>query len=405
MAFERTKPSPGVARVEPLDAVTTRQDLGNAPIPPRDVPDATCALLTDVGDLLNDHIYFGRSGTADYLSAWVLSTYVVNAHRQAPYIAIMSASPQAGKSVLLDLLAALCRYGLGVSAGSGAALSRALAQRPYRTLLIDEFDRKMAGGDRVDENLIETVNAGIYATGVRMVSKPDGSSDQLPLFGPKALAGIDNGRWEPAIVDRCVVIRAERMPRDQNRQRLNLAKLGPRLDALRHDLGRWERAAVGSIADRASTEPAGLEFLSHRLAEGVVLPIVVADLAGQAWGQRVRGALRALQDGRPAQAEDHRVRLVRDLALAWDEVQEQGIAATSKLCDWLNGEENLPYGGWGGRDGLTPLALLRILQGFAPGLKSKPRRINGVQFRSLIETDLTPLWERYGRTEADRDHQ
>lgn len=398
MGFQPTRPNRATSVVEPLDPQSSHPELGVEPIAAEDVPEVTAYLLDAAKTLLSRHVYFGKPEATDYLAAFVLSTYVANAGLQAPYVALMSSTPQAGKTITLDLLAALCRYGTLLTSGSGAALARVLAERPSRTLLIDEFDRKMAAADRVDETLVEVVNGGVNPTGVKIVSDQQGKTTELRLYGPKVLAGIDNGRWIPAIVDRCVVIRAERMPRSESRERLNLHALDAELTALRHDMARWQRACVKRIAELAAN-PAGLTFLSHRLEAGAALPVAVAELAGAEWRARVVAALEALRDGRPSDVEDHRIRLVLDVREAFDETGSDGRASTAELCEFLNRDENLPYGGWNNGDGIRTRELLRILRAFNPDIQSQPTRVNGASVRVIDRADLLPLWDRFGPAE------
>src|SRR5439155_15515571 len=106
--------------------------------------------------------------------------------------ALRSLMPQCGKTRLLDLIAALCKGHPPVTSSPTAAT----ILRNKRTVhLIDEVDRLRNADKETYGQLMSILNVGYRSGGT--VERTERKKDQFevaeyPVYGPKALAGIEN---------------------------------------------------------------------------------------------------------------------------------------------------------------------------------------------------------------------
>ena len=114
-----------------------------------------------------------------------------------PYLRVTSAAPDSGKTLLLEILAAICRRGWHAVNPSVAVLYRKV-DRDTPTLLLDEMDNYPLD-DRRDA--LAVLNAG-YKRGatVRSLQARTASSSPSRAYCPKAYAGLD---VRPMVPTRC----------------------------------------------------------------------------------------------------------------------------------------------------------------------------------------------------------
>ncbi|HEX5923890.1 MAG TPA: hypothetical protein VFY45_08660, partial [Baekduia sp.] len=113
--------------------------------------------------------------------------------------------PDSGKTLLLELLAAICRAG-GTLNPSTAVLYRRI-QRDTPTLLLDEMDNYPLN-DRTDA--LSMLNTG-YKRGAKVDRcTSTGDLESFSCFCPKAFAGLDQRAMVPTLLSRSVTIRLER---------------------------------------------------------------------------------------------------------------------------------------------------------------------------------------------------
>lgn len=132
------------------------------------------------------------------LALWTAHTHAIEAADCTPYLQITSATAEAGKTRLLEVLELLVARPWLTGWTSAAALFRKVdAETP--TLLLDESDAAFCGVKEYAEGLRAVLNTGYRASGRASIcvgAGPDTEVKEFSTFGAKAIAGI--GRLSPS---------------------------------------------------------------------------------------------------------------------------------------------------------------------------------------------------------------
>src|SRR5262245_11659485 len=96
-------------------------------------------LAADIRGFITRYMVLPSSEVADLLTLWILHTWTFKAAWATPYLRIVSATPESGKTLLMEILSSLSRNGWHAVNPSPAVLYRKVdASAP--TLLLDEID-------------------------------------------------------------------------------------------------------------------------------------------------------------------------------------------------------------------------------------------------------------------------
>jgi hypothetical protein len=144
------------------------------------------------------------------LALWVLHTWTFSPNYTTPlttpYLYIFSAERRSGKTRLLEVLETVIRNPLRAADVTSPVLFRAI-ETLNPTILLDEVDAIWSGAK--NEELRGVLNAG-YKRGGFVYRVERMEPRQFNVFGPKALAGIDNAMLPDTIRDRCLPIHMHR---------------------------------------------------------------------------------------------------------------------------------------------------------------------------------------------------
>lgn len=157
----------------------------------------------------------------DYMATVAVGTWTFSEASPAmpatfPYTYV-TGGKGSGKTVLCaDVMGSICRQHESTAMVTGASLFRLLGHLDadtgeviptHSTLFVDEADALFNGAK--DENTRGVLNVGYKrgATIPRVVGKV---SVRYDAYGPKILAGIDNGHLPETVLDRCVRIDVQR---------------------------------------------------------------------------------------------------------------------------------------------------------------------------------------------------
>ena len=198
----------------------------------------TRQLLGNVEAFLQRFIVFASDAQVAAVALWLLHTHAIKAAEVTPYLNICSPEKRAGKSRLLELLAALAADAVHVANISEAALFRMLGTSP--TLLIDEVDALFASNGERTEALRGIINAG-NRRGVSVV-RCVGANHTPSAFEcsrRRCLAGIDTGKLPDTIADRSITLRMKRKVSGESVERLLWVKVKPEAHALRDQIAGW----------------------------------------------------------------------------------------------------------------------------------------------------------------------
>ncbi len=335
---------------------------------------------------------------------WAAATWYIAFTYFAPLLAILSATKQCGKTLMLDLLRYVVRLGhLTSGTGVTAPVIFRLNEAQHPTFLVDEAEKLM--GRHADRELIGMLNIG-YRRGARALRCIEANGDYVvrdfDAFGFRALAAI--GLLWDTIMDRAVVIRMDRKPTDVTLTRFSGRQVASEGNLLARRLCRWSRdhAAQYSEQEDASPRPT---WLDDRACDNWSALFAVAALAGGPWPERAEAAAHAL---RPESHDegDRGERLVHDVRDVFKGLGNPEAIASGDLVAKLNAIETSPWGEERRGDGLSTHGLAALLRRFQVR-PSQERTSDGTKVRGYWLRDLLPLFQRYppkvGQLGQDRE--
>ena len=349
-------------------------------------------LLTEIRKYVGRFIVLPSDEAADLIALWVLHTHAFDAARATPYLRITSATPNSGKTLLLEILAELCVRGWYVIGPSVAVLFRKI-DRDRPTLLLDEMDNWPLDDRR---EAVGVLNGG-YRRGGRVPRVADnGRLQEFECYCPKAYAGLDTEPLPPALLSRSVTIRMEtKLASDSVELWLGVvADADADAAPLRNACAKWAEANVEVLAQRRPTLPAKLQ---NRSAEVWWALLALAEHVGGDWPQRARKAATKLSAGGDAAdplAES--VQLLTDVRAGFGD--EQTIPTTALLA-YLNGLDESPWGARRKGEGLDARGLAKMLRKFrtSEGAPIRPKvvRVGESTPRGYEWQQFADAFERY----------
>ena len=333
--------------------------------PPVDVDGA--ALLEEVRDFITRYLVLPSAEVADLLALWVAHTHASESAFATPYLRIVSATPESGKTLLLEILAAIARNGWHAINPSPAILYRKI-DRDCPTLLLDEMDNYPLDERR---DALSVLNAG-YKRGAT-VDRCNERGDLLTFscFCPKAYAGLDTRSLVPALLSRSITVRLERKSRSEHRQRWLAQLVGPDAERLRERCAAWAHHRAERLAGATPDLPAEL---GDRGCEVWWALLAIADDAGGGWAERARRAAVVLSTG--GDAVDDMAPELQLLADIRDAFGDEQTIFTKVLLEKLNALDESPWGERRGGLGLDARGLSRLLRPFR--IKPRSVRVPGV---------------------------
>ena len=349
-------------------------------------------MLDQVARFLRRFVVFQQPEACDFLSLWVLHTHAFEAAITTPYARITSPERESGKTRTFEALAVLVRRPWLNAVVSTAILYRK-GDRESPTLLLDEVDNI----DFASRNeLLGVLNSG-YRLGIKVSRCDDkGEYRDFDPFFPKAFAGIAGGKLPDTLHSRSVVVRLQRRKPDEPVERFFHHRADREAAPLREGLEAW---ALAHLDELAALEPDLPDELGDR-AQEVWLPLIaIADVAGNGWPARARRAAVTLSgpDATADSEESHRVRLLGDIRIVFAAQLDPEVIFTRDLVAALNGDEEMPWGGWNHGDGLRDRDVAHLLKAFAIGphpiktqVQAEVRVARGYRRRQFEEP-----WSRY----------
>lgn len=350
------------------------------------LPEATSRLISDVAAVIRQFIVLTDS-QAGALALWVLHTHVMAAADYTPYLAITSAEKQSGKSRLLDLLTLLVKNGWYTGHVSTGALVRQL-HRNEVTLLLDEVDAALGGGQEYTETLRGILNAGFKRGGVYsmcvVTSGGDWGQRDFNVFGAKAFGLI--GELPETVADRSILIRMRRkLPTDEV-ERMTSRRAAEVAGPLQPRLLEWAKVAVPALSGKNPGLP---EQLSDRAADVWEPLFAIADLAGDDSAAAARAASVALAEHQTEESTG--VRPLSDIRNVFGSER----MSSQELVRLLIALEESPWGMWSRAWGasLTPQALARLLRPYEIGPQAI--RFGSEQKKGYHRASFEDAWARY----------
>jgi hypothetical protein len=373
------------------------------PEPERRPASPTITLLWQVEQLLRRFVRFPSDHEITALALFALHTWVLDAAQATPYMLVVSPEKRSGKTRVLEAVELVVREPLRAASISAAGVFQSIEKwRP--TLLIDELDAAYRAKGEQAEALRAVLNAGNRRGDDVIRGSQDGEPQRFGTFCPKVLAGINTGRLPDTIRDRSITLGIERQrPADAQVADLFPAELADELEQLRESLDDWATENTERLA--AWRRSKRILELHDRAQEAWDPLLAIAEIAGGDWPARAREAAVALATGAvDAGEEAHGHLLLVALREAFD--AEPGDLLTSKsICEKLNDDQELPFGGYGEGSGITPRSLARLLKPYG-GIRPKGIRIGTETLRGYGREQFAEAWERYTpRTDPSTEAQ
>lgn len=337
--------------------------------------------LDAVETFFRRYVAFPSEHEAVALALWTAHAHLVDQFETSPLLAVTSAEMRSGKTRTLDCLEVLVPRPFRVITPSEAVVYTVLAQRPRRTMLLDEADAIF--GPRTAERyegLRAILNAGNRQGTPVLRVKLEGRRrevDEFDVFGPKAVAGI--GKLPDTVTDRSIPIRLKRRAPGEP-----VAKFRRRTAEAQADGIRFDFETVGTLG----TLPHVPDELNDRAADSWEPLLSVADAAGGRWPDRARLAAVALSsddDGGLSVG----MRLLTDIRDAFEDADH---LPTAELLRRLHDLDDAPWAEWYGKP-LTGRGLAKLLDPY--GIGPRKRRLEGGQHRGYFRTEFRDAWARY----------
>jgi hypothetical protein len=344
--------------------------------------------------ILDDAVRFLRrfvvlsEAQANTMALWFAHTHSFEAADATPYIAVTSAMPSSGKTLLLEVAELLVRAPLPTANISDAALFRAIGAKITPTLLLDEVDAIFGPKARDREDLRGLLNAGYRRGAVarRMGGARMTTLEEFPVFCAKALALI--GKLPETISNRTILIRLERRTRDEPIERFRRRVIAPEAESLRDRLADWLEPQVDELRSAWPQLPEELDDRAQDIWEPL---LAIADLAGGDWPERARTAAVRLSGAEVRNEEESQLALL--LANIQHVFKSNGTQRyrTADLIDELCKIEESPWGDWYGKP-ITAQALSKLLRPFR--IKTMPIWVDGQTFRGYKAEQFTEAFHR-----------
>lgn len=353
------------------------------------VGDSTGALLAEIRAWFGRFVSLRDEHQALVLALYVLHTYSLQAAGVTPYLVILSPERRCGKTLLLETLEELCRYGQVISSVSEAALyqmiSADLSKRP--TLLIDEADAIFGRPSEQTEGLRGVINSGNRRSGRVARGGQDGTAKTYSTFACKVLAGINAGVLPDTVQDRSIAIMLQRKHGNIQLERHAAHRLEDEYGKLRKRFDTWARAYVEALS---VAEPELPDELSDRAKDGWEPLLAIADLAGPSVGSAARRAALELRDDFGEGSESRSERLLADMRAA---MSGMDFISTGELLIYLNQLDERTWHLLNRQQGIEAHNVAKLLKPY--GIKPAQKRSGASVQRGYFAYDLEEAWARY----------
>lgn len=262
-------------------------DTRKGPLEPGDAPPkATLAdSIEQMDGILRRYIAFPKDSLAILVAFWIANTYTYQTFRYCGYLAFRSATPSCGKTLALEIVAALSNGRPPIEVTPTAAV---LFRSEGKVLILDEVDNLKNTDKEKLGDVLAVLNSGFKSDGViRKTNKQSMKVETFSTYGPKAFAGLE--RLSDALTSRSLQIQMERSTK--RRPRFTMRRFDPQADALRCALTAWAERnhdRLETIYDRLPDETPELAGYDHRFQD-IAEPLLI--LAGSADIERPDGPL------------------------------------------------------------------------------------------------------------------
>lgn len=350
--------------------------------------DAVNGLLEQALEFLDRYVILPGDHERHAEALWAAHSWAIDGAHATPYLLTLSPEKRSGKTRNQETVELLVREPWRVTGASEAAMFRKIEQaRP--TLLLDEIDATFSSHSDRTEPLRAVLNAGNRpgASVARVVGEGHEVRD-FSVFCAKMLSGIDKGSLIPdTIRDRSITITMVRRTAAEPVERFRYRDANAEAEPIREGMERW---AVGAVDLLLEADPELPPELDDRAAEAWEPLLAIADMAGGEWPRLAREAAIALSGQEDRDEVTTGTLLLEAIRDAFGDADR---IATTNLLAVINGDEELPFGGWAEGKGLDGRRLAKLLKPY--GVRPRPIRIDGEVAKGYLLDQFEEVWSRW----------
>ncbi len=304
------------------DKLALLEQVAKSPLGPPSLhdepqPARLADLLDELDGLIRRFVKLPNPALAVLIALWIAGTYSFHHFRYCGYLALRSATPRCGKTLLMRLLSQLANGSPSItSIPTPAVLFR--STRPV--LLLDEVDKLRNADKEKYGEVLAVLNCGFEAGAViERCKKNTFEVESFTVYGPKALAGIEG--IADTLADRAFQIQMERSA--HRMPRLNLRKMDDLFVQLRAGLQGWADDYGAQITQTYDDLPDQLDCLDgfddrfQDIAEPLIVVATLADSErpeGPAILPRLMAGLKAAAGRREPSGRERQILAFLDIA-------------------------------------------------------------------------------------------
>ena len=354
------------------------------------------------GEILDDLVAFIRryvvvsDEQATVIALWVVHTHAFGAAENTPYLNVTSATKQAGKTRLLEVLELVVRMPWLAGRVTPAVLVRRI-EKETPTLLLDESDAAFKRESDYAEALRAILNSGYRASGKASLCLNGGSSyKDFSVYCPKAIAGI--GHLPDTVSDRSIPIRLRRRTTAEPIERFRQRDARREAEPLKDAVETWCSSRSDALLAWRPSIPAAL---GDRAADVCEPLLAIAEAVGGTWPDRARAAVVRLCTGRDDE-QSLGTQLLADIRTIFDETDADAVFSEDLITSLIKKEESVWGELWNGKP-LTKNRLARLLKPFEvrPAGTIRLGERTGKGYRRAAFLDA---WTRYLPAQASHRH-
>lgn len=277
----------------------------------------------------------------DVLTMWAIGTHTFSPMCQWPatYPYLYVTGPAGcGKSTLCsDVLGTICRRHNLATGATGATLFRMLGEYNEETgeidnyaptLFMDEIDATFSGNK--DESLRLSLNVGYKRSGSTIPRATGKTTIDFPVYGPKILAGIDNGHLPETVSTRAFRISLERHTADELEaagvQEFYSWDADEVRDELQEQLSQWAKDNSTVLREYRPARPAGMNARHWEMGRSLVQLAHAMNIEA-----RIVTSLLTVLDRRPSVPE-WKIDLYRAISDLYDEAGSDRLTSAQILA-------------------------------------------------------------------------
>jgi Protein of unknown function (DUF3631) len=210
------------------------------------------------------------------------------------------------------------------------------------------------------------------------------------VFCAKAFTGIGDCLPD-TVADRSIAVRLQRKRRDEHIERFRRRDVAADGELLIRDaLADWLEPQIDHLPAARPELPDPLDDRAQDVWEPL---LAIADLAGEGWSERARGAAVALSTGDEREDDSPTARLIRDIVAVFEANGDERLKTTD-LLDGLHAIADSPWREWSGGKALSSTGLSRLLKPYR--IKTLPVWSHGGTMRGYKLEQFTDAFTRLG---------